>query len=640
MKKYIRKISLAATLFSLLVLFGVLQTFAVAEKVGEYKGPLAMVTSKDLTKIYIANHDASEISVLDVGTDKVVGTIPLGKKPNGLVLSADGKTLYATSGSYGGVVQAIDLSNNSVKAEIATGHTPTDGVVTPDGKKLYVCNRFNADVSEFDLPELKLVRKIKAVREPRGAVVTPDGKKVYVINGIPNDVNNVPEDENARIIVSSLITVIDVPTGTTNEVRLSNGSGSLHGVTITPDGRYVFMTEVLARFQVPTTHLERGWVNTSGVSIIDTTKLNEPNRGFLTTVLLDDVYQGAANPWGITMSQDGKFFCAAIAGTSEIITVNVEKMIAKINTLKPDADNPEGWSTGKTTYVGDVTNDLAFLVDIKKRYKINGKGARPIAMIGNNVYVGMYFSDTLQKLDITAVNPKPVEIPLGAKPELTAIRRGEMHWNDASMGFCFQSWHSCASCHPDGRMDAYNWDLLNDGMGNPKNAKSLLWCQKTPPAMWTGVRATSEVCTRTGFQYILFVPPDEVVCKDIDEYVHSLEPELSPYLVNGKLSEKAERGKKIFEDKNVGCVTCHPAPLFTDKKLHDVNSRVYFDHGKTDFDTPTLVEIWRTAPYMHDGRYTNLKDVFKKGKHGDGEGDIESLTDQQLDDLVEYLLSL
>ncbi|MDR2641902.1 MAG: c-type cytochrome [Planctomycetaceae bacterium] len=630
----------SAILFVLLAISSFLQFHAFAEEVPAYKGPLVMVKSKDATKIYIANHDGKEISILDVNTDKVVGTIPLGKKPNGIILSADGKTLYVTSGGYGGVVQAIDLSSGKKIAEVETGHTPTDGVVTPDGKKLYVCNRFNADVSEFDLPELKLVRKIKAVREPRGAVVTPDGKKVYVINGTPNDVNNVPENENAQIIVSSLVTVIDVPSGTTTNIRLPNGSGSLHGVTITPDGRYIFITEVLARFQIPTTHLERGWVNTSGVSIIDTTKSNEPNGGFLTTVLLDDVYQGAANPWGITTSSDGKLFCAAIAGTSEVITVDVDKMIAKINTLKPDSENVGGWSTGKTTYISDVTNDLAFLVDIKKRFKLEGKGARPVVMIGNNAYVGMYFSDTVQKIDISVARSKPVDIPLGSKPVLTAVRRGEMHWNDASAGFCFQSWHSCASCHPDGRMDAYNWDLLNDGMGNPKNAKSLVWCQKSPPAMWTGVRATSEVCTRTGFQYILFAPPNEAVCKDIDEYVHSLEPELSPYLVNGKLSAKAERGKKIFEDKKVGCVTCHPAPLFTDKKLHDVNSKVYFDHGKTDFDTPTLVEIWRTAPYMHDGRYNDLKDVFKKGKHGDVEGDIESLTDQQLDDLVEYLLSL
>ena len=34
------------------------------------------------------------------------------------------------------------------------------------------------------------------------------------------------------------------------------------------------------------------------------------------------------------------------------------------------------------------------------------------------------------------------------------MRRGEMLWNDGTM--CFQHWQSCASCHPEGRMDALN----------------------------------------------------------------------------------------------------------------------------------------------------------------------------------------
>ncbi|MDR1492468.1 MAG: hypothetical protein LBT05_07090, partial [Planctomycetaceae bacterium] len=275
------------------------------------------------------------------------------------------------------------------------------------------------------------------------------------------------------------------------------------------------------------------------------------------------------------------------------------------------------------------------LVGMKKRVRLDGKGARPVVAVGNNVYVGMYYSDTLQKVDLTASgNLKGTEIALGDKPNPSKERLGEIHWNDATL--CFQYWQSCASCHPDGRMDAYNWDLLNDGLGNPKNAKSLLWCEKCPPAMWEGVRATSAHCTRTGFQFILFSMPDETKCQDVDAYVHAMRPVTSPYLVDGKLSERAERGKKIFEDSKIGCATCHPAPLFTDQKLHDVNTKCYYDR-KGSFDTPTLVETWRTAPYLHDGRYTNMKDLFKKGKHGDVEGDIESLTEEQLDDLIEYV---
>ncbi|MDR1964802.1 MAG: hypothetical protein LBQ50_13600 [Planctomycetaceae bacterium] len=606
-----------------------------------YKGPLDLTATKDGTKIYIAYFDAHEIAVLNTADDKVIQTIPVGKEPTGITLSTDEKTLYVTSGGYRGLVQAVDLATGKVVREVAAGHTPLGAAVTPDGKKIFVCNRFNNDVSEYDLPELKLVRRIKVIREPRGAVVTNDGKTVYVSNAVPNDVANIPENPDALIDVAAEITAIDVASGTTKNIRLPNGSGSIHGICISPDGRYVYLTEILARFQMPTTQLERGWMNTNGISIIDTTQLANNRAGFVNTVLIDDVDLGAANPWGITTSVDGKQIFIAVAGTSELIIVDADAMHKKLASLpQDDPDTATGYAGGSSASAkaSDVPNDLAFLVGMKKRVRLDGKGARPVAAIGNKVYVGMYYSDTLQKVDLTAAgNLKGTEIALGAKPELTKERRGEIHWNDATL--CFQYWQSCASCHPDGRMDAYNWDLLNDGLGNPKNAKSLLWCDKCPPAMWEGVRETSARCTRTGFQFILFSMPDETKCQDIDAYVHAMQPVPSPYLVDGKLSEKAGRGKKIFENPKVGCVQCHPAPLFTDQKLHDVNTKCYYDR-KGSFDTPTLVETWRTAPYLHDGRYVNMKDLFKKGKHGDVEGDIESLTDEQLDDLVEYILSL
>lgn len=608
----------------------------------EYKGPLSMVATKDGSKIFVAHFDANEVAVFNVAENKVVQTIPVAEKPTAIIMGSDEKIMYVLSGGYHGKVQAIDPASGKVVQETAAGHTPTGGTITPDGKKLFVCNRFSADVSEFDLPDLKEIRRIKVIREPRGAVATPDGKKIYVINCLPNNVANIPEDENALIDVAAEISVIDVASGQTKNVRLPNGSGSLHGICISPDGRYVYVTEILARFQMPTTQVERGWMNTNGISILDTTRLDDPGNGFVNTVLLDDVDKGASNPWGINCSADGKQLFVAVAGTSELIIVETEAMHKKLAALASTEKTNEnsGYAGGGSASekASDVPNDLAFLVGTKKRIQLDGKGARSVVAIGSNVYVGMYFSDTLQKIDLNAPgNPKSSEIALGPKPELTPARKGEMHWNDAT--YCFQHWQSCASCHPDARMDAYNWDLLNDGMGNPKNAKSLVWCHKTPPAMWEGVRTSSAVCTRTGFQYILFTPPDETVCNEIGDYLKTIDPTPSPYLVDGKLSEKAERGKKLFEDPKIGCATCHPAPLFTDMKVHDVNTKCYYDR-KASFDTPTLVETWRTAPYLHDGRYIDMRDLFKKGKHGDVAGDIDSLTDQQIDELVEYVLSL
>jgi cytochrome c peroxidase len=204
---------------------------------------------------------------------------------------------------------------------------------------------------------------------------------------------------------------------------------------------------------------------------------------------------------------------------------------------------------------------------------------------------------------------------------------------------CFQHWQSCSSCHPDGRTDGLNWDLLNDGEGNPKNTKSMLLAHRTPPAMARGVRPTAEEAVRSGITHIEFGASDEGVAAAIDAYLKALEPVPSPHLVGGGLSEAARRGKELFFREEIGCAKCHPAPLYTDMQTHDVGTQGPRD-GRSEFDTPTLIEVWRTAPYLHDGRSTTIKELIVEGKHGASEGHVDQLGERQVDDLVEFVLSL
>jgi len=219
------------------------------------------------------------------------------------------------------------------------------------------------------------------------------------------------------------------------------------------------------------------------------------------------------------------------------------------------------------------------------------------------------------------------------------LRLGEMFFNDASL--CFQGWQSCASCHSDdARVDGLNWDLLNDGIGNPKNVKSLLWSYITPPAMSLGVRDTAHTATRSGLRYILFASPPGEVAASLDAWLTSLSPLPSPHLVEGRLGEAARRGKKLFESKQTGCATCHAGTLFTDLKAYDVGTAGAFDHPGDAFDTPTLAECWRTAPYLHDGSAATLLDVLTQRNPQDRHGRTQQLTDAQRRDLAAYLLSL
>lgn len=90
----------------------------------------------------------------------------------------------------------------------------------------------------------------------------------------------------------------------------------------------------------------------------------------------------------------------------------------------------------------------------------------------------------------------------------------------------------------------------------------MLLAHQTPPVMWRGVRDRAETAVRSGIKYIQFAvcPEDDAVA--IDQYLKSLQPVPSPYLVKGRPSEAARRGETLFAQAD--CARCHPAPLYTD----------------------------------------------------------------------------
>ena len=81
------------------------------------------------------------------------------------------------------------------------------------------------------------------------------------------------------------------------------------------------------------------------------------------------------------------------------------------------------------------------------------------------------------------------------------------------------------------------------------------------------------------------------------------------------LSPDEQAGLRLFRGK-ANCVACHVGPNFTDERLHNTGvawrdgSFADPGAGHGDFKTPTLREIARTAPYMHDGSLATLEDII------------------------------
>lgn len=552
----------------------------------------------DAGKIVLTQKGVKRVDIFSPDGKQLLRSIPFDETPTGIV--TDGSKAYITTFETRGILHIVDLETGVSEAGIPIGSGATSPFLGPDKKHVYVCNQFATTVSEIDVDGKKVVRTVNVLREPKSGVFSKDGKFLYVTNFLPAQRADIDT-------VCAAVSVIEMNGFTkVKDIRLANGSNALRGICITPDGKYVYVSHNLGRFAVPTSQLQQGWMNTSAFSVIDTEK-----QAFAGAVVVDEPERGAAGIWSIACNDESIFITHS--GTHEVSVIDHPALREKFEAY-PDKSM--------------LDYDLNFLYGIRERIPLQGNGPRAMALTNGKLIIPTYFADVLNVLDIDTREVTSVELNPGR--EETDIDKGEKYFNDAS--HCFQSWQSCNGCHPgEARTDGMNWDLMNDGVGNSKNCKSLLFSHVTPPNMISGIRASAEVAVRAGYNFIQFFDITEEDAKCVDEYLKSLRPVPSPYLVNGELSDKAKEGRKVFEKS--GCGDCHSGPYFTDMKMYRIGENVEFEKG---WDTPTLREVWRTAPYLFNGRAATMHDVFETEKHGIN----KKISQKDMDALVEYVNSL
>lgn len=551
----------------------------------------------------VATNAKGELLMTDKGVKRVdvfspdgkalLRSFPMDEAPTGILV--DGDKAYVTTFGTTGHLQILSLESGRVEASIPTGSGACHPMFGPDKKHIYVCNQFQTTISEVDPVARKVVRTVKVLREPKSAVFSKDGKYMFVTNFLPAQRADLD-------YVAACVSVIEMDGFTkVKDIRLANGSNALRGICITPDGKYIYVSHNLGRFTVPTSQLQQGWMNTSAFSVIDVEK-----QEFLGAIVVDEPERGAAGIWSIACNDESVFI--SHSGTHEVSVIDHKAMLEKFLNYPNKAM---------------LDYDLTFLYGLRERVPLEGNGPRSMILDGDKLIIPTYFADVLNIMDINTNGVTAVELNPGR--EETAENKGERYFNDAS--HCFQNWQSCNGCHPgDARTDGMNWDLMNDGVGNSKNCKSLLFSHVTPPNMISGIREHAERAVRTGFNFIQFydVSEEDAVC--VDAYLKSLRPVPSPYLVNGELSDLAKEGQKVFE--KLKCGECHSGVYYTDMKYHRIGEDIEFEKG---WDTPTLREVWRTAPYLFDGRAATMKEVFSVHKHGIekkvSEKDIEALTE-------------
>jgi DNA-binding beta-propeller fold protein YncE len=609
-----------------------------AHQEARYRSPFDVAFSPDGGTLAVSDRTAGLLYVIDTATGEVRNAVQLQGNPMALAWRQDNRVVVSEYDAS--TIAEVDVKAGQVTRRFGVGPKPVGVAIAPKKDLLVVGDYGLHVVLIIDLKTGSERARVPAGKHPYFVAVTPDEQLAVVGNLIPAGPANDPAS-------AAVVSLIDLDRGRkTADVTLPDSSSNVRQVRVSPDGRWAYVVHTRGRTTLPTTQLDRGWVNTNALSIIDL-----PGKALYATVLLDTIVEGAADPWGIALSADAKIAWISIAGAQQIGRIELgtlHEFLAGRGDIKGlgfqgDYSGPGAiWQQIKEdpSQRGQLSYQLSALyaAGLMSRISIPAQCPRGIALSpdGKQLAVASYYSG-----EVLLLSPERCQvvkrISLGPQPEPDDARRGEFVFHNGRHSF--QHWLSCSTCHPDGRADGLNWDLLNDGIGNPKNARSLLWSHQTPPMMSLGVRENVEEAAQKGFQFIQFREVEQGDLNAVRAYLRSLEPEASPHLVNGRLSEKAVKGKRIFEDPKVGCAGCHPAPLYTSLQTHDVGTRHELDRDSR-FDTPTCVELWRTGPYLHDGSATTLQEMLTTLNPNDKHGKTAHLSKAEIDALVEYLLSL
>ena len=164
-------------------------TYKVKRIIQAGNDPECVDVSADGTRMYVANEDAAQVSVVDLTSGAIIATVKIGEEPEGVTIRPDGKVVYVTS-EDDGAVYAIDTATHKVLQRIPVGSRPRSIGFLPDGSRAYVSLENDAAVALVDAQQHKFLNRIQLAGEgntpkprPMGIAVHPNGSMVYVTAG-------------------------------------------------------------------------------------------------------------------------------------------------------------------------------------------------------------------------------------------------------------------------------------------------------------------------------------------------------------------------------------------------------------------------------------------------------------------------
>lgn len=590
-----------------------------------HASPAGLVFSPDGRHLYVALDDVDEVAVIDPATLRVERKGSVKGGPFGLALDAEGERLFVTCRG-GDRLAILDAKSLAETASVAVGPGPAGVafVKGPAGERIVTANTISDDASVVVVDRGERARELgrpSTGREPFAVSTGADGRAIVVsrMAGITRG-DEVPASE---------LTVVDTGSArVVSRIRLDS-SHLAEGVAPLPGGRLAVAPVVRVRNLVPITQVAQGWVMSSGLALSDT------ERGTSFQVPLDDANGYFADPSGVAVDAAGQRAYVASSGGDVVTVVDLGRLTRWLASASEEAKR-------------DAADDLQLAGEWVLARVPTGRNPRQVALSpdGRTLFVAERLQDSILAID-TATMKGSGRIAFGDGGASDPIRRGERVFTRAST--TFQSQFSCRSCHPDGHVDGLSYDFDIDGVGRDiLDNRSLQGIAGTAPFKWNGKNPSLQIQCGPRFAKVLtraapFSPPD---LDDLAAFLTALPPTRTKHTAP---TAAQERGQKLFLatsttygleiPRSHRCPTCHRPPLYTNTLSADVGTRGQNDSTGT-FDTPHLLGVGASAPYLHDGRAATLEEIWTVYNLKDTHGLTNYMTKHQMNDLVEFLKTL
>lgn len=592
----------------------------------QYLSPSEMAFSPDGHLLYVVCERSDQLLVLNAKEGVVLQRIRVGHIPRAVAVSHDGRQVFVTN-SWDDTVSVIEATTINARTyaatrTIATGAEPYGVVVDRAGKTLYVANRISNDVSVIDIATGFERKRLMAGRGASYLVISADGTRVYCTHVYPRI-------GAQRSLPQSEVTVIDTTRETVVERIPLDGVAGMFHIALSSDGRMGVVAQMRPKNLVPLAHVEHGWVFGHSLTVFGT------DAGGTIEVPLDELEHYYSLQYGVAITPDKSRILVTASGSDVVTVIDTKRLLAFAH-------------SHKKPFVNDLSASANY---VTARIAV-GKNPRGVAMStdGKRLYVANRMDDTLSVIDTTG-NKSVKTIGLGGSRHISALRRGEQLFTTSR--YAFQGQFSCANCHIDSTFDGLTWDLEPDGFGKDIVDNRLIEnLSGTEPFKWNGGNPSmaQECGPRTEMYFYRsqsYLPPEVA---DLVEYIYSLPSRPNRFrLPDGQLTAAQERGRDIFyrkadkfgnpiPEKNQ-CGYCHSGPKHTSQKQFDVGTGKWTDRSPI-FDTPQLVNIALTAPYLHDESARSLEEIWTVFNPHDQHGATNDLTKDELNDLIEYLKTL